>query len=294
MKYGTKCVSVHLGLVLACIPVLAGAQTVAASTLGESPIAALIDPALRSPLATPTVQLAAEVGDDSKYATGKVGFAFSPRWTGEVGFTGAFDQDMPAKQVSTVLRRLTDGSSLWGAATWTASQANRRATPMLSARFEASRSGFDFYDRALSHHTDTHASYAMTATAGLLLPKDALVAVSYRTAEAWQVEDEPESCRFVAERGDVLCPADSLFRAPAAYRRNQFEAQLQTRLGDKVGAAAFLTHDLSRRAWGVEAPLYFTTKAGGGFTGGVVLNYHSDAERLQMSVFVGRIFHLHK
>jgi len=32
-------------------------------------------PALRSPLATPTVQLAAEVGDDSKYATGKVGAA---------------------------------------------------------------------------------------------------------------------------------------------------------------------------------------------------------------------------
>ena len=75
MKYWTQCVSVHVGLVLACIPVLAGAQTVAASTRGESPLAALIDPALRSPLATPTVQLAAEVGDDSNYATGKVGAA---------------------------------------------------------------------------------------------------------------------------------------------------------------------------------------------------------------------------
>ena len=293
MKYGTKCVSVHLGLVLACIPVLAGAQSVAASTPGESPIAALIDPALRSPLATPTVQLAAEMGDDSKYATGKVGFAFSSRWTGEVGFTGAFDQDLPAKQVSS-LRRLTDGSSFWGAATWTASHAHRRATPMLSARLEASRSGFDFYDRALSHHTDTHASYAMTATAGLRLPKDALVAVSYRTTEAWQVEDKPESCRFVAERGGIVCPADRLFRAPAVYRRNQFEAQLQTRLGDKVGAAAFLTRDFWDDAWGLDLPVYFIARPDGGFTGGLVLTYNGARERFDVSVFVGQVFNLSK
>ena len=293
MKYGTTCVSVHLGLVLACIPVLAGAQTVAASTPGESKIVALIDPALRSPLATPTVQLAAEMGADSKYATGKVGVAFSPRWTGEVGITAAFDQDLPVQQASS-LRRLTKGSSLWGAATWTASRANRRATPMLSARLAASRSGFDFYDRALSHHTDTHASYATTVTAGLLLPRDALVAVSYRTAEAWQVDNELESCQFVAARGDVLCPVDSLFRAPAAYRRHQFEAQLQTRVGDKVGVAAFLTRDFWDDAWGLDLPVYFIARPDGGFTGGLVLNYNGARERFNVSVFVGQIFNLSK
>lgn len=293
MKYRTKCVSVHLGLLLACIPVLAGAQTVAAPTPGESPIAALIDPALRSPLATPTVQLAVEVGDDSKYATGKVGFALSPRWTGEVGFTGAFDQDLPAKPVSTS-RRLTNGSSLWAAATWTASHARRRVTPMLSARLEASRSGFDFYDRALSPHTDTHAAYAMTATAGLVLPKDALVAVSYRTAEAWQVEDTSESCRFVVDRGGIVCPADRLFRAPAAYRRTQFEAQLQTRLGDQVGAAAFLTRDFGVDAWELDLPVYFIARPDGGFTGGLVLTYNGARERFDVSVFVGQVFNLSK
>lgn len=293
MKYRTQCASVHLGLVLACIPVLAGAQTVAASTPGESPIVALIDPALRSPLATPTVQLAAEVGDDFKYATGKVGIAFSPRWTGEVGFAGVFDQGMSATQVSSV-RRPAGGSSVWGAATWTASHATRRATPILSARLEASRSGFDFYDRALSHHTDTHASYAMTATAGLLLPKDALVAVSYRTAKAWQVGDEPDSCRFVAERGDIVCPADRLFRVPAASRRNQFEAQLQTRLGDKAGAAVFLTRDFGADAWGLDLPVYFIARPDGGFTGGLVLTYDGARERLDLSVFVGQVFNLSK
>ena len=293
MKYGLTCVSVHIGLVLACIPVLAGAQTVAASTPGESPIVALIDPALRSPLATPTVQLTAEVADGSKYATAKVGLAFSPRWTGEVGVTGAFDQELPAQQVSS-LRRLTDGSSFWGTATWTASHAKGRATPLLSARMEASRSGFDFYDRALSHHTDTHATYAMTATAGLLLPKDVLVAVSYRTAEAWQVNDEPQSCRFVVERGDVLCPADRLFRAPAAYRRNQFEAQLQARLGAKVGAAVFLTRDFWDDAWGLDLPVYFIARPDGGFTGGLVLTYNGAQERFDLSVFVGQVFNLAK
>jgi hypothetical protein len=293
MPYGIKYVSVHLGLVLACIPVLAAAQTVTAATPGESPIVALIDPALRSPLASPTVQLAVEVGDGSKYATGKVGLAFSPRWTGEVGFTGAFDQDLPAQQVSS-LRRLTDGSSAWGAATWTASHANRRATPMLSARFEASRSGFDFYDRALSHHTDTHAIYAMTATAGLLLPRDALAAVSYRTGEVWQVADEREACRFVAERGDVLCPADSLFRAPASYRRDQFEAQLQARLGDKVGAAVYLTRDFRDEAWGLDLPVYFIARPDGGFTGGLVMTYNGARDRFDVSVFVGQVFNLSK
>ena len=293
MKCRTTCVSVHLGLVLAGLPVLAGAQTVAGSSPGESSIAALIDPALRSPLATPTIQLAAEVGDDSLYATGKVGFAVAPGWTGEVGFTGAFDQGMAAEQVSSV-RRLTEDSLVWGAATWTASHATRRATPILSARLEASRSGFDFYDRALLHHTDTHASYAMTATAGLLLPKDALVAVSYRTAEAWQVADEPESCRFVAEKGDIVCPADRLFRVPAASRRNQFEAQWQTRLGDKVGAAAFLTRDFWADAWGLDLPVYVIARPDGGFTGGLVLTYNGARERFDLSVFVGQVFNLSK
>jgi hypothetical protein len=293
MHYGIKSVSVQIGMALAFLPAIAGAQVAGVSTPGESAPVALIDPSLRSPLAVPTVQLAAEVGDDRKSATGKVGFGLTPQWSGELGFTGAYNQDGPASQ-PTSLRRLTDGSSIWAATTWTGSQAHRRATPLLSARFEGSRSEFDFYDRGLSRHTDSHMTYAVTATAGLLLPKDALVAVSYRAAEAWQVEDDQESCHVVAERGDVLCPADRLFRAPTAYRRHQFEAQVQTRPGDKVGAGVFVTRDFQDEAWGVDVPVYFVARPDGGFTGGLVFTYNGARDRYDVSVFVGQVFNFSK
>lgn len=293
MKDWIRCVGVQVGLWLVVIPAMAGAQPAGAPTPVESVVVALIDPSLRSPLAAPTAEVVAEVADDTKRLTGKVGFTLRPKWSGEVGFTGAFDDDDLSKDTAN-LRRLTDGSSVWGATTWIQSSGNRRATPLLSTRLEASRAEFDFYDMALSRHTAMHTAYAVTATAGLLLPKEHLVAVSYRWSQSWQVEDQGDSCHFVTERGGVQCPADRLFRAPAAYQRHQLEAQVQARLGNRVGAEVFVTRDFRDDAWGIDVPVYFIARPGGGFTGGLVFTYNGARDAVDLSVFVGQVFTLFK
>lgn len=285
-------------MLLAIIPALAAARPAAAQPMPgpesvTTTIETMIDPSLRSTLAAPTVQLAAEIKDDIKFATGKVGVAFTRGWTGEFGFNGAFDRDLAADRPSS-LRRLTDGSSYWGATTWTRPRASRRVTPLVAARVEASRDGFDYYDRALTRHTDTHASYAITATAGLVIPRDIIVSASYRWSEAWQVDDGFEPCYVAAGSGMTYCAADRLFRRPARQRWQQFEAQAQAHLGDRVGAELFVTRDFRDDAWGLEVPVYFMTKREGGFTGGVVLTYNGATGRADVSAFVGQVFRLFK
>ena len=285
-----------LGILLTLIPAIAAAQaagvaSVPADESSTTIIDTLIDPSLRSPLAVPTVQMAAEVMDEAKRASGKLGFAIGPGWIGEVGVTGAFDRDFASGR-PTSLRRLTNGSSAWGATTWTLA-GHKGATPLLAARLEAGRDAFNYYDMALNRHTDAHASYAVTATAGLILPRDLVIAATYRWSEAWQVADG-ESCHAVAESGMTACPADRLFRRPAAERWQQFEVQAQVHLGDKVGAQVFVTRDARDHAWGVEAPVYFMARRESGFTGGLVLTYNGATGRGDVSAFVGQVFRLSK
>ncbi len=287
----------QLGILLAFIPALAAAQTAGAppavAPASSSPtVESLIDPSLRSPLAAPSVQVAAEIKDDTKFATGKLGFTFKPGWTGELGFTGAFDHELAASRPSS-LRRLTDDSSIWAATTWIRPRASRRIGPLVSTRVETSRDGFDYYDLALARHTDTHTSYAVTATAGLILPRAILVSASYRWSHSWQVDDGSEPCRAAAATGVTSCAADRLFRRAAPHRWQQFEAQAQARR-DRIGAELLVTRDLREHAWGVEVPVYFMTRREGGFTGGLVLTYNGATDRVDVSLFVGRVFRLFK
>lgn len=285
----------QLAILLALVPAVAAAQApgvaVAPAESSSTIIDTMIDPSLRSPLAVPTVEWAAEVMGEAKRVSGKLGFVLRPGWTGEVGFTGAVDRDFVSGR-STSLRRLTNGSSAWGATTWTLA-GSARATPLLAARVEAGRDAFDYYDLALDRHRDAHASYAVTATAGLILPRDFVVAATYRWSEAWQIADG-ESCHAAVETGTTACPADRLFRRPAAERWQQFEVQAQLHLGDKVGAQVFLTRDGRYHAWGVEAPVYFMARREGGFTGGLVLSYNGATGRGDVSAFVGQVFRLSK
>ena len=281
-----------LGFVLVVAPV-AGAQDAAAQLPADSLTAAAIDPSMRSPVVVPAVQLAAEIADDQKLATVKVGFPVMPAWTAEVGFTAAFDRDLPAR-IPASLRRLTAGSSFWGATTWTRAGASRRVAPFLSGRVETGRDAFDYYDMTLARHTDTHASYAMTATAGLVIPRDIVVAASYRWSEAWQVAEEAEPCHVSAETGTTYCSADRLFRKPAPQRWQQFEAQAQAHFGDRLGAEVFVTRDGREGAWGVEVPVYFMARRDGGFTGGLVMTYNGASDRFDVSAFVGQVFRLFK
>lgn len=239
----------------------------------------------------PTIEWAAEVMDEAKRASGKLGFVLRPGWTGEVGFTGAFDRNFASGR-PTSLRRLTNGSSAWGATTWTRA-GSTRATPLLAARVEAGRDAFDYYDMTLDRRSDAHARYAVTATGGLILPRDLVIAATYRWSEAWQIA-EGESCHAVADTGLTACPADRLFRRPAAERWQQFEVQAQVHLGDKVGAEVFLTRDGRDHGWGVEVPVYFMAHREGGFTGGLVLTYNGATGRGDVSAFVGQVFRIAK
>lgn len=285
----------HLGILLTVVPAIAAAQApgvaIAPAESSTTIIDTMIEPSLRSPLAVPTVEWSAEVMDETKRATGKLGFAVRPGWIAEFGFTGAFDRDFASGR-PTSLRRLTHGSSAWGATTWTLA-GNQRVTPLLATRVEAGRDGFNYYDLALDRHSVAHASYAVTATAGLILPRDLVIAATYRWSEAWQVADG-ESCHAVDESGMTACPSDRLFHRPSPERWQQFEVQAQVHLGDKVGAEVFVTRDRRDRAWGVEVPVYFMARRDGGFTGGLVLTYNGATGRGDVSVFVGQVFRIAK
>lgn len=288
----------QVGILLAFLPTLAAAQAAGAPpAVAPAPLTTtvetLLDPSLRSTLAAPSVQVAAEIKDDTKFATGKLGFTIKPAWTGELGFTGAFDHELAAGRPSS-LRRLTDDSSIWAAATWIRPRASPGIRPLVSTRVETSREGFDYYDMALARHTDAHTSYAVTATAGLILPRAVLVSASYRWSKGWQVDDGFEPCQGAAATGVTYCAADRLFRRAAPHRWQQFEAQAQAHLGDRIGAELLVTRDLRDHAWGVEVPVYFMTRREGGFTGGLVLTYNGATDRGDMSLFVGRVFRLFK
>ncbi len=288
----------QLGLLLALIPALVFAQTSGAQLRpqAESPTAAietLFDPSLRSTVSVPTVHLSAEIKEDTKLATAKIGVAVTPGWTAEGGAGFAFDREAADRRPSS-LRRLTDGSTVWGAVTWMRPRDRRHPTPLVAARVEAGRDAFSYYDLALARHTDRHARFAVTATAGLILPRDILVAGSYRWSGAWQVADASGPCRVVAETGVPYCAADRLFHRPSPQLWQQFEAQVQMRLGDRIGAEVFVTRDLRDRAWGVEAPVYFMTRRDGGFTGGLVPTYNGATGGAGVSAFVGQAFRLFK
>lgn len=273
---------------LTLFPTAAVAQATALMPKVSLTVDLLTDPSLRSPLATPTAEVVVEVMDGTKVALGKVGVALRSGWTTEAGFASTFDRDFESSR-PTSLRRLTNGSSAWGATTLTLARPGWRATPLLAARVETGRDSFTYYDRALARHTDAHPSYAVTATAGLLLPHDLIVAATYRWSGTWQVDDGG-SCHAVAETGMTACPADRLFRRPAAERWQQFEVQAQVRIRDKVGAQVFVTRDARDQAWGVEVPVYFMARREGGFTGGLVLTYNGATGRTDMSAFVGQVF----
>lgn len=283
-------ITAYLAFALAVMPVqvAAGGQPSQAGT-NESITAIVLDPSLRSALAVPTFQAAVEVADDRKWATAKLGFRFLPGWTGEAGFAAAFEHDETGSRSSSV-RRLTDGSSFWGAATWLPSGTTRRTAPFLGVKAEISRDQFDYYDKALASHSDAHPSYSATAAGGVVLPHGALLAVNYRWVEAWQVDDGSRPCG--AQGGAVVCPVDRIFQQPAPQPRQQLEAQVQAHLGEKVGAGVFVTRDFHDDVWGIEAPLYFIARRDSGFTGGLVLNYKGYYDRFDVSLFVGQVFRL--
>jgi hypothetical protein len=105
------------------VPVLAHAQTPAdqqsqlTATRAAQVESAATDPSLRSPIATPKIELNAEISDDQKTATAKAGVSWRSGWTGEAGVTGVFDTDQH-RTALTSLRELTAGSSAWFATTW--------------------------------------------------------------------------------------------------------------------------------------------------------------------------------
>lgn len=287
-------VTAFLALGMAVWPVTVAAgdgRQAGAPAIVESVTAAVLDPSLRSPLAAQTFQAAAEIADDRKQITTKLGFPLTRGWSGEAGLTATFDHDVAASRPSS-LRRLTDSSSLWGAATWVRARTNRRVAPFLGTRAEISRDEFEFYDTALTAHTDSHPAFAVSATAGLLLPRASLAAVTYRWLQAWEVEADSVTCR--AQRGGVVCPVDRLFQQPSPQPRRQLEAQWQTHIGDKVGAALFVTHDFTDAAWGMEMPVYFIAKRDSGFTGGLVVSYNGNLERFDVALFVGQVFRFFK
>lgn len=97
-----------------------GAKTARAQAIADRRVAidnAATDASLRSSIAVPKFELAAEVAEDKKTATAKVGFAWPSNFTGEFGFSGAFDQK-PRRSPLTSLRQLSPGSSAWFALSW--------------------------------------------------------------------------------------------------------------------------------------------------------------------------------
>jgi len=78
---------------------------------------AATDPSLRSAIATPRTEFIAEIAEDKKKATAKMGFDLRPGLTGEVGFTGAFDSKGERSRI-TSLRELSPGSTGWFALTF--------------------------------------------------------------------------------------------------------------------------------------------------------------------------------
>lgn len=292
---GHHTITALLALAPAVMPVSAAANQGGQAPTprsGESVTAAVLDPSLRSALASQTFEVAAEVADDKKQVAAKIGFPLIPGLSGEAGFIAAFDHDDVAESQPASLRRLTDGSSLWGAATWVPSRANRRAAPFLGTRVEISRDEFAYYDQALASHTDAHPAYAVTATTGVLLPRDALVAVNYRWMQSWHVGGDSRACG--PQSGAVVCPVDRIFRVPSPQPRQQLEAQVQAHLGDRIGAGVFVTRDFRDDVWGFEAPVYFIVRRDSGFTGGLVLNYNGYDGRFDVSLFVGQIFRVFK
>ena len=78
---------------------------------------AATDPSLRSAIATPKAEFIAEIAEDKKKATAKMGFELRPGLTGEAGFTGAFDNKAGRSRI-TSLRELSPGSTGWFALTF--------------------------------------------------------------------------------------------------------------------------------------------------------------------------------
>jgi hypothetical protein len=291
---GHVTVAAVLATAMAVWPVTVSAgdgRQAGAPAIVESVTAAVLDPSLRSPLAAQTFEAAAEVADDRKQVTTKLGFPLARGWSGEAGLAATFDHEVAASRPVS-LRRLTDSTSLWGAATWVRPRTHRRVAPFLGTRAEISRDEFDFYDTALTAHRDSHPAYALSATTGLLLPRGSLAAVTYRWLQAWEVEAGSRACR--AQRGRVVCPVDRLFQLPSPQPRRQLDAQWQTHIGDKVGAALFVTRDFTDDAWGMEVPVYFIAKRDSGFTGGMVVSYNGNLERFDVALFVGQVFRLFK
>jgi hypothetical protein len=79
---------------------------------GKAIEAETLDPSLRSLIGTPQFELSAEIAEGRKKASAKAGFRVWTGLTGEVGVTGAFDEDSERSVISS-LRELSQGSSAW-------------------------------------------------------------------------------------------------------------------------------------------------------------------------------------
>ncbi len=166
-------------------------------------------------------------------------------------------------------------------------------TPILSVRFEADRTSFNYLDAALAKQTETHAGHAWTATVGLLTAGDTLFALNYADARGWKAKPKTSLCRPVADTDATAC-ADAVLGPPEARIHRQIEGEIKRRLTKSVGGALYVTRDMELDAWGVEVPFYFLKDGNGGWSGGIVASYRSDEKRYDVAVFVGQVFDLFK
>jgi hypothetical protein len=121
---------------------------------------AATDASLRSPLAVPKFEFSVEVADDKKTATAKMGFAWFHNLTGELGFSGVFDQKADRSPL-TSLRRLSPDSSAWFAAAWKPVRISFDAVAMnavcLQAAWASGQSFLDFDCRSSQLPDDSFA-----------------------------------------------------------------------------------------------------------------------------------------
>lgn len=168
-------------------------------------------------------------------------------------------------------------------------------TPMWGFRVEGSRPTFKFFDDDLEAQKQTHAAYAFSVHAGWLTPGEVLFSLQFRRGESWKAPDPTELCRPLGETGATTCQADAVLGAPSRRDVRQLEFQVKSPLGGDAALSVIVTRDFERRAWGLEAPLYFMSNKDGGLAGGVVVGYTHERGKgsaVSASVFVGQVFGL--
>lgn len=143
----------------------------------------------------------------------------------------------------------------------------------------------------LTARTESHNSWSVTATGGVLTEGGILWAAHYTHEVAYQAGDQAQVCSPVGSAGSLQC-ANKVIGAPARDASEIIGGETRKFFGTRFAINPRLNVDLREKTTGVEVPLYFLRNSEGGLTGGVSVGWRSDNKELTVSAFVGQVLGL--